>query len=140
MAVTTFSVTVQMVERRLGLGEITATTRPLSTSDVEQFIEQAAAEMAGALQNAGYTFADLNDNDTASVQQAVIAGAVYYCLTSIGGMSQQRLQSARQDWESSRDLKFNRPARLQQRDTSSISNIDTSRDRPIEFGGTGYEF
>lgn len=141
MAVQTYSVTVQNVLTYLPISAVTATSRPLSTGDIEAFIEDAASQMTGVLENSGIDPTGLDDDTTAQVQEAIIKGAVYSALQKVPGVSDQRLSRALNDWTSLRDRYMDSPRSLTSRRTRALSNVSTASDKAAsEFQGIGYEF
>jgi|AKVG01.1.fsa_nt_gi hypothetical protein len=141
MAVQTYSVTTAAVLTYLPITSVTATSRPLSESDITAFIEDAASQMSGVLENSGLDPTDLDDDTTAQVQEAVIKGAVYAAMQKVPGVSDQRLERARVDWESLRDRYTNRPKVFTKRRTRALSNVSTAADKTAsEFEGIKYEF
>jgi len=141
MATETYSVTPGMVLERLPISGITATSKPLSTTDISAYIEDCASELSGILANAGHDLTDLDDDTLTQVQSAVVMGAVYLSLDKIPGTSTGRITSARVAWEDAKNGYKRRPATLTKQNARSISNVDTSAGKAKStFGGIGYEF
>lgn len=141
MAVQIYNVAVNDVLTYLPISAVTATSRPLSTGDIEAFIEDAASQMTGVLENAGVDPTGLDDDTTAQVQEAIIKGAVYSALQKVPGVSEQRLQRALNDWIGLRDRYMDSPRSLTKRRTRALSNVSTASNKtPSTFEGIGYEF
>jgi hypothetical protein len=108
---TSLSVTAADVIRHLPIdaSQITATTVPLSTVDIDVFIQDGTSEIMGIVGKDGVELADLTGDALVQVQAAVKAYAVAESLDAIGVRGSE-YDKWRRKWEDIRDRYADRPA------------------------------
>lgn len=141
MALTDFSVTVDDVLEKLPLdtSQITATTEPVSTTDIEGFVQDASSELRAVIDRAGIGYDSINDDTKRQMQSAVEAYAVAEALDAMGVTGRQ-YDKYRGKWEEARDRYTAQPSTMATSKARFKSNIDTDKSTSAEFVGTGYEF
>lgn len=141
MAVTDFGVTSGDVIAHLPIdaSNISATTVPLSTTDIDAYIDDASAKMAGVLQGAGLSAASLDDDATAQIASAVKWYAVAECYGALGH-SKKASDDARQRWVEVYTTYKANPRAISGKSSRVRSNVDTTRSRKKRFIGTTYKF
>ncbi len=122
---------------------ITASSQPLSTQDIGQYIERRASELTGVLEKAGLDQDNLDEDTTAQIQHGVIQGAVADCLAKLGhGSGNAAYRSALDEYQRILTRYTAQPQTLHQRGGSRVqSNVDTSASKasPV-FRGISYKF
>lgn len=141
MALTDFSVTVSDVLEKLPLdtSQISATTEPVSTTDIEGYVQDASSELRAVLDRAAINIASINDDTKRQMQSAVEAYAVAEALDAMGVTGRQ-YDKYRDKWRDVYDRYTAQPSALATSKSRVKSNIDTGKTTSAEFVGTGYEF
>jgi hypothetical protein len=144
MAVTTHGVTTDSVLAKIAgnidSSRISATSVPLSTGDVEEYIDEAAGEINAILTRAGLSPDSLDDDTTEQVQRAIRLGAAAQVLSTLG-YTGGTYSDLRAQYEDLKRLYSNRREALNQRAGRVRSNIAaSSTKRDSKFGGLDYEF
>lgn len=139
MATTDYGVTAADVQAKLPLSNpLTATTKPVSTSDVDEFIDDADSQMSGVLRNAGISLDDLDDDTTRQVQEAIKNYAAAQALSALNVRGQ--LQSQMMDqWREVYQRYQQRPQLLTKRVTRIKHNVDTD-DSATTAGFVGRDY
>jgi hypothetical protein len=108
---TSLSVTAADVIRHLPVdaSQITATTVPLSTVDIDVFIQDGTSELMGVIGKDGLDSTDLSGDALVQIQAAVKAYAVSESLDAIGVRGAD-YEKWRRKWEDIRDRYADRPA------------------------------
>lgn len=143
MAVEVYSVTAAMVIERLPVdgSTIGAATDPLSTTIIDGYIEDGAAQITGVLNNLGITSV-ADDDLEAQVQAAVIDFAVWKSLEKLPNASQAAISFANGVWLEHLKRYANRGTYLKgQASNKTRSNLpsDAGETSP-KFSGRNYEF
>lgn len=135
MAVYTYSLTYADVVAELpGIdsGSVTATTEPLSTSTINQYIEDGAAKLNSVLIARGITpAADMGETDHAALVGAVKSYAVSKCLYVLGAVGDS-YEQANERWLTVYAEYSNRPQQLGE---SYASPTTTIIDEVVETNG-----
>ena len=142
MATTDFGVTTAEVLAKAPVdsSQISATSVPVSTSDVEDFVDDADSQMAGLLNAAGISSGSLTDDAKRQIQEAIKAYAVAELLDAMGALGRD-YDKYRDKWSETYQRYANRPQMLNERVVRTKTNINTSSTKPdAEFIGTGYQF
>lgn len=142
MATTDFGVVVADVLRKLPIdgNQISATSEPISTGDIEEFIAEGSSKMAGVLSKGGRSLDELDDDSKKQMGTAVEAYAVAESFDALG-ITGRDYQHYHRKWASEYD-RYNRdPNLLTKQRSRMVSNIDTSSCKPkAEFIDTDYKF
>jgi hypothetical protein len=143
VAVEVYSVTAAMVLARLPVdaSTIDANTEPLSTTIIDGYIEDGAAQLSGILSNLGITSVE-DDDLKAQVQAAIIDFAVWKSLEKLPNASQAAISFANGVWLEHLKRYANRGTYLKgQAANKTLSNLpsDAGETSPT-FSGRNYEF
>jgi len=111
VALTSFGVTNADVLERVPLdtSQVDASSEPINTGDIDEFIQDASSAFVAILQRAGLDPASLNDDTQRQVQGAVEAYAVAEVLDVIGIGDVERY---RQKYERLREMYASKPSML----------------------------
>jgi hypothetical protein len=143
MAVEVYSLTYADVLPKLPYsGEgITASSRPVTLSDVTTYIEAGASEITGVLARQGVAAADLSDDDLRQVQEAIVLYAAREVLR-VFPFARARFESLDAEYKEKRDRLEADSSRISgSRASRVLSTVDTTvSERPQRFGGKGYKF
>jgi hypothetical protein len=125
---TSLGITAADVIRHLPIdaSQISATTHPLSTSDIDVFIQDGTSEIAGIVGKDGLEASSLDGDALVQVKAAVKAYAVAESLDAIGVRGQDYAKW-RKKWESFRDRYGDRPALLATTRNRVYSNVQDGR-------------
>lgn len=141
MALTSFGVTNADVLERVPLdtSQVDASSEPINTGDIDEFIQDASSAFVAILQRAGLDPASLNDDTQRQVQDAVEAYAVAEVLDVIGIGNVERY---RQKYERLREMYASRPSMLSTVNGGRVrSNISTASTKPAaEFIDPSYRY
>lgn len=143
MAVTSFGVTAADVLERVPFDttQVSATSRPISTGDIETYIQDGSSSFVAVLTRAGLDPDSLNDDTMRQVRDAVEAYAVAECLDVIG-ISSQTMRNARQKYDDLLERYSSKPSMLSTTNKNRVrTNISTaSTKRSAEFIDPNYDF
>lgn len=141
MALTSFGVTSSDVLERVPLdtSQVGAATEPISTADIDTYIQDASSSFVAILQRAGLDPANLNDDTERQVQDAVEAYCVAEVLDVIGIGDVERYRAK---YDRLREEYASRPSMLSTVNGGRVrSNISTSSLKPTaEFIDPGYRY
>lgn len=140
MAATDLSITAAMVIVHLPIdaSQITASTHPLSTTDIEVFIQDGTSEMAGIIGKDGAVLGDLEDDALVQVKAAIKAYAVAESLDAIGARGAD-YDKWRRKYQDIRDRFADRPALVAYSKNRVFSNVQ-ERQVGSDFNDPDYRF
>lgn len=144
MAVRTYSVAASDVADKLPVDArfITASTYPVNTGDLTQYIQDVSGRLTAALQKAGRDPDNLDDDALSQAQSAVVQGAVAAALERMGraGSDPHSRAVARYE-EAMRSFETN-PNSIAGAGSQVKTTVDTSptNTRRGEFFGRNYEW
>lgn len=134
MAVADFGVVVADVYAKMGgldTGALSASSTPLSTTMIEEYIEEASAEFSGLLALAGITdVSSLDDDTTQQVAAAVTFYAAAEALAVCNKSSTEAYKTARARYEDLRRRYEQKPQRLRKRINRTKTNVSQSASKP----------
>ena len=141
MAVTSFGVTTAEVLDKCPVGDsITATTNPVNTGQVEDWIDEGSAEMAAMVRKSGMDPDELSDDAQAQIAAAVRNYAVKEILQALGAV-EEKWRQYKEKYRNAKEELDDQPSKIDGYTATVPSNIDTSSSKPdAEFVGTDYEF
>lgn len=145
MPVLVHSVTNAMVLQRLNVqtSTVASGTTPLSTEDIDAFIEDGASQITAILTNSGRSTDVSGDEDMeAQVQAAIISFAVWKSYDALPSVPQAKVDAARDAWYEERDRydTVHESLKVQAADRTE-TNLDTSSTKPpAVFRGNNFEF
>lgn len=119
--------------------DISATSTPLSTADIEAYIVDASVNFAGLLQQAGMVPIGLSDDATAQIASAIKWYAVAESFAALG-YSKKSSDDARARYEAAYSRYANNSRAVSGRGSRVRSNVDTTQTRTRRFIGTDYKF
>ena len=140
MALSDFNVSVSDVVQKLPINasSISATTTPLSTTDIEAFISDAESIFAGLLSAQGRGVGELSEDALRQIQGGIKAYAVSECFLALGfpskGSDDQRAR-----FDEVRSMYASSPQSLAGSASRVKSNVDTSGIKK-RFVGRQYKF
>jgi len=144
MAVNTYSVTYDMVVKRLPVDarDVRADSTPLSTKDLEAFIKSGAAAITPLLTNTDRSTTITDDDMLQQVQDAVIAYAKWQALKLLPQVAPKTIDDAEREWLTLFSRYGARSQYLKEQDASRTNtNVDTSASKSAsQFSGLDYEF
>ena len=119
--------------------EITETSVPLSLADIRAYIDDAVAQLAGVVNNAGLALDGLDATTSDQLKHAAIAYAVMESLAKSRMRGTQQHDAAREQWESIYRRYATRSASMTSRSSArTMTNANTTI--RAQFAGRGYEF
>lgn len=142
MAVTTFGVTYTDVlpDLPVNAASISATSVPVSTSDLTSYIEDAGGQLAGVMQIAGLDPTGLTDDALTQARAAIRSYCVGKVLQHLG-YSGAKLDGAFSRWQAEYDRYKANPRLLKGKGSRVRSNVDqSSTAEPSIFTVSRYKF
>jgi len=144
MALTTFSVTSDDVLERVPFDttNVGASSKPVSTGDIDTYIQDASSRMVAVLTRAGLDPGALNDDTERQIQDAIESYCVAEILDVIGVGSGQQITRYRQNFNQLLDEYKRNPSMLSTSNSGRVkSNISQSTTKPdAEFIDTDYRY
>lgn len=140
MAIYSYNVTSSDVTDRLPIDTqaITSSSEPLSTSDIDEYIDDAASEFSGVLEKSGIQGSDLSDEAERQIQIGIEHYAVAESLKQIGHTGSD-YEEARDAYRDALKRFRDQPQTLDKNHDRVRSNVDTTRDAS-EFEEVDYRF
>lgn len=142
MAVTDFGVTTAEVLGELPINTqgITTSSVPLSTTDVDRYIDAGSALYAGALRAMGKPL-DGGDDADEQISEGVRAYAVHKCLERIGRSGSRAYEAARDRHTTLYNLYTSRPQLVSGDRSRTVNNVDVAdrKSEALTKGRTFYE-
>jgi hypothetical protein len=143
MAVEVYSTTSAMVLARLPVDStsIGVATTPLSTADLDAFIEDGAAQITGILGSLGLGV-PTGEDMLAQVQASIVNYAVWKALEALPSVPRDRINAAEKSWLDDLTRYSNRGEFLvtqaADKNETNVSTLATKR--ASDFRGLNYEF
>jgi hypothetical protein len=138
MAVRTYSVTAVDVLQHVPADTslINATSTPVSSGDIIEYIEDVAGDITAALISGGFALDSLNDDTTSQVQSTIEAGAAAMVMSKLGMSGTQSYRTLHDRYENRLKNFRSNSSSLATARNSTKSNVKTSSDkRPADFIG-----
>jgi hypothetical protein len=134
MSLTDLQVTVDdvLAELPLDTSQVTSSSEPVSTGDIENWIQDGTSELANTLKRSGVVVDQLDGDSLQQLQKAVESYAVAQALDATGFLS-ERMEKYRRKWRELRDRYAANPQSVSPNRTSVQSSQDPdSADRSFQ--------